>query len=311
MSIRFEVDAALAGSRLDAAVAERVPELSRARARRLIEAGAITVSGKRRKPSYHLGVGELVTGELPEPAPLRVAPEPIPLDVRYEDEHLLVVNKPAGLVVHPAAGHAGGTLVNALLYHCEELSGIGGVRRPGIVHRLDKGTSGLLLVAKSDRAHLGLAGQLRAHTVLREYLALVRGGPRLERGAIDAPIGRHPRDRKKFSTKGRRARQAHTSFEVEERLGDLSLLRVRLATGRTHQIRVHLASAGWPVAGDPVYGGGRSFARELGLKRQALHAAVLGFMHPVRESWLRFEAELPPDLESVLQSLRARAGPRP
>jgi 23S rRNA pseudouridine1911/1915/1917 synthase len=226
--------------------------------------------------------------------------------VVFEDAWLLVVNKPAGLVVHPAAGHRSGTLVHALLHHCDDLSGIGGVRRPGIVHRLDKGTSGLLAVAKSDASHRALQAQFAAHSIDREYLALVRGVPRTERGSIDAPIGRLRADPKRFTThrgRLRSARSARTHWSLECRFRELTLLRVRLETGRTHQIRVHLASIGLPIAGDPVYGGGRRVARELGLERQALHAAVLGFEHPATAERLRFEAPLPEDLRRVLARL--------
>jgi 23S rRNA pseudouridine1911/1915/1917 synthase len=308
VSLRVEVTPELVGTRLDQAVASRLPGVSRARVRRLIEEGAVTVSGARSKPSHRLRLGELICAEIPAPVPDRLEAEPIPLDVVYEDEHLIVVNKPAGLVVHPASSHRQGTLVHALLHHCRDLSGVGGVLRPGIVHRLDKGTSGLLVVAKTDASHQALQGQFAAHSVDREYLALVRGAPRAESGSIDAPIGRHRGDPKRFTARRgrlRSPREARTHWSVERRLGEFALLRVRLETGRTHQIRVHLASVGLPVAGDPVYGGGRSVARELGLRRQALHAAVLGFEHPELGRRLRFEAPLPPDLARVLEALSA------
>jgi 23S rRNA pseudouridine1911/1915/1917 synthase len=291
--------------RVDQVVTDARDELSRAQVRRLIEAGDLRVDGQLVKASHRLRGGESIEGTVPEPEPSKVEPEDIPLHVVYEDAHLVVVDKPAGLVVHPAAGHRTGTLVNALLYHCSELSGVGGVRRPGIVHRLDKDTSGLLVCAKTDRGHRGLAAQFVAHRVDREYLALVRGSPGATAGSIDAPIGRHPRDRKKFSTRARTGRDARTHWELVQRLGELTLLRVKLETGRTHQIRVHLASVGLPVAGDPVYGGGRSVARLLGLERQALHAAVLGFEHPAGAGWLRFTSELPDDLARVVKELQA------
>jgi 23S rRNA pseudouridine1911/1915/1917 synthase len=304
VTISFRTSAALAGKRVDVAVAEQVPELSRSRARGLIEAGQITVGGSPVKPSRLLREDDLVAGRIPPPEPDVLAPEPIPLAIVFEDEHLLVVDKPAGLVVHPAAGHRSGTLVNALLYHCDNLAGIGGVRRPGIVHRLDKDTSGLLVVAKSDAAHRGLAAQFKAHTVEREYRALVRGRPRADAGEVDRAIGRHPSDRKKFSTRSARGREARTHWRVLERLGDYTLLAVSLETGRTHQIRVHLASVGLPVAGDPVYGGGRPPARALGLVRQALHATTLGFSHPITGERRAFEAPLPEDLAAALARLR-------
>ena len=302
----MEVTPELVGQRLDRAVAARLPDLSRARIRRLIDAGTVRVSGARAKPSHRLRLGESIAAEIPEPVPDRLEPEPIPLQVVHQDRHLLVVDKPAGLVVHPASAHRSGTLVHALLHHCHDLSGVGGVLRPGIVHRLDKDTSGLLVVAKHDAAHRGLADQFKAHSVDREYLALVRGAPRADEGRIDAPIGRQRGGGVRFTARSGRlrgAREAHTTWRVERRLGDLTLLRVRLETGRTHQIRVHLASVGLPVAGDPVYGGGRAAGRALGLSRQALHAAVLGFEHPVERRRLSFESPLPDDLGRVLAGL--------
>ncbi len=294
------VTAELVGRRLDAALADLEPELSRARLRRLIEKGEVTVAGTARKPAYRLRLGDCIEGRVPPAEPSELEPEPIPLVIVFEDEDLIVVDKPAGLVVHPAAGHRSGTLVNALLHHCSTLSGVGGVRRPGIVHRLDKDTSGLIVAAKSDRAHRGLAEQFREHNVDREYLALVRGHPAAESGSVDAAIGRHPSDRKRMSTRTRAGRSAVTHWRVERRLAELTLLRVRLETGRTHQIRVHLAASGLPVAGDPVYGGGRGAARALGLRRQALHAAMLGFEHPATRERVRFDSELPADLAAAL-----------
>ena len=291
------------GARLDVALAALESELSRAQIRRLIESGHIRVSDERAKPAHRLRRGERIEGTVPEPEESSVDPEPIPLEIVYEDEDVIVVDKPAGLVVHPAAGVRSGTLVNALLHHCKELSGVGGVRRPGIVHRLDKGTSGLLVAAKNDHAHRALSAQFKAHSTGREYLALVRGQPKAQRGSIDADIGRHPSDRKRFSTRARSGRTAITHWAVERRLRELTLLRVRLETGRTHQIRVHLASIGLPVAGDPLYGGGRKVARELGLERQALHAAVLGFEHPRTGEPLRMSSPLPEDLTQVIANL--------
>ena len=304
MSFQLDVTELLAGKRLDAALAEVEPKLSRAAARRLIEQGAITVSGSTVKPAHRLRVGERVRGDLPDPVPDRVTPEALPLAIVYEDSQLVVIDKTAGMVVHPAAGHRQGTLVNALLHHCRELTGIGGVLRPGIVHRLDKGTSGLLVVAKTELAHRDLSRQFKARSVERSYRALVRARPRADQGSIDAPIGRHPGDRKRFSTHARVARRAVTHWSVEERLGEITLLRVRLETGRTHQIRVHLASVGLPIVGDPVYGGGRRAGAELGLGRQALHAATIGFDHPETGERLRFDSELPADLAAAVVKLR-------
>jgi 23S rRNA pseudouridine1911/1915/1917 synthase len=300
VKIQHEVTAELEGKRLDAALTALESDLSRAQVRRLIESGDIRISGERVKPAHRLRPGERIEGLVPEPVASDVEPEAIPLQIVYEDEDVIVVDKPAGLVVHPAAGVASGTLVNALLHHCDRLSGVGGVRRPGIVHRLDKGTSGLLVVAKNDLAHRGLARQFKEHTTEREYLALVRGRPGAQRGSVDAPIGRHPSDRKRFSTRTRSGRTAVTHWAVERRLRDLTLLRVRLETGRTHQIRVHLASIGLPVVGDPLYGGGKKVARELGLERQALHATLLGFEHPRSGERLRFSSRLPEDLTGVI-----------
>lgn len=304
MSFQHLVSAEHAGQRLDVALAALESGLSRAQIRRLIESGDVRVSGARVKPAHKLRPGERIEGSVPDPDESDLAAEPIPLEIVYEDADVIVVDKPAGMVVHPAAGVRSGTLVNALLHHCRELSGVGGVRRPGIVHRLDRGTSGLLVVAGNDAAHRSLAEQFKAHTIEREYLALVRGQPGEQRGSIDAPIGRHPSDRKRFSTRSRgTARAAVTHWAVERRLRELTLLRVRLETGRTHQIRVHLASVGLPVAGDPVYGGGRKVARELGLERQALHAALLGFEHPGTGARLRFSSRLPEDLARVVAEL--------
>ena len=243
-------------------------------------------------------------------------PEAIPLTILYEDSSLLVIDKPAGMVVHPAAGHAGGTLVNALLHHCRDLSGIGGVLRPGIVHRLDKGTSGLLVAAKSDAAHWGLAGQFKRHEVKKTYLALVYGNPRADGGRIEAAVGRHPTDRKKMSTQSRRGRDAVSLWRVRERFGPAALLlEVDIETGRTHQIRVHLTDLGYPVVGDRVYGGAgrirsvedaaiRSRMKEL--DRQALHAWRLSFIHPVTGEALSFSSPLPEDIASLCAFLKER-----
>jgi 23S rRNA pseudouridine1911/1915/1917 synthase len=305
-AFRFVVDPAIAGCRVDAALAE-TQSLSRAQAQRLIDAGAVRVGGATPRPARRLRAGEIVEGEIPTPEAASVLPEPIPLVVAYEDAHLIVIDKPAGLVVHPAPGHAQGTLVHALLHHCRDLSGIGGVVRPGIVHRLDKGTSGLLVAAKSDAAHHALAAQFKAHAIAREYLAIVRGAPGAATGTIDAPIGRLTMDRKRFATRATtgRLRSAVTHWRLEERLGDVSVLRVLPKTGRTHQIRVHLASIGLPIVGDPTYGG-RAGARA-GLARQALHAAVLGFDHPITGARIALESPLPDDLEAVLADARGRS----
>jgi 23S rRNA pseudouridine1911/1915/1917 synthase len=250
--------------------------------------------------------GDELDATPPEPVASPLAAEPIPLAILHEDADVIVVDKPAGLVVHPGAGHAGGTLVNALLHHCGDLAGVGGVLRPGIVHRLDQGTSGVLVAAKRDEAHAALATQFHDHSVLREYRALVRGLPRRDAGRIDRPIGRHPRDRKRMSVHSRRGREARTAWQVLRRFpnSERTWLAVFPETGRTHQIRVHLASAGLPIVGDSVYGRARRGGR--GLERPALHAQVLGFTHPRTGEQLRFEAPLPADLEQLLASLERR-----
>ncbi|MFI5314789.1 MAG: RluA family pseudouridine synthase [Myxococcota bacterium] len=304
MTFEHRVPPELVGQRLDAALAKLEPALSRAQVRRLVEQGAVTVSGAVVKPAHRLRAGERIAGHVPETRRTALAAEPLPLAILYQDADLAVIDKPAGLVVHPAPGHRGGTLVNALLHHCRDLSGVGGELRPGIVHRLDKDTSGVLVVAKNDLAHRALAAQFKAHSVLREYLALVSGAPRAQSGSVEAAIGRHPTDRKRMSTRARRGRAAVTHYRVEERLRGATLLRVRLETGRTHQVRVHLASIGLSLLGDPVYGGGRARGSELGLTRQALHAAVLGFTHPGTAAALRFESPLPADLARALEALR-------
>jgi 23S rRNA pseudouridine1911/1915/1917 synthase len=308
-------DAASRGERLDAWLARQLPALSRSRLQALIDDGHVLLDGGRARPSARLRAGQAVRVDVPPPVPAQPQPEDIPIAVVYEDAHLLVVNKPAGLVVHPGAGTSRGTLVNALLRHVRDLSGVGGVLRPGIVHRLDRGTSGLLVVAKDDETHRSLVRQFAGRTVEKEYLALVLGNPARDSGEIDAPIGRDPVHRKMMSVRASRGREARTSWRVEERFDGAALLRVRIHTGRTHQVRVHLASIGHPVAGDAVYGGTRTLPSRRGaareafasLDRPALHAARLSFTHPTTGERLTFEAPLPADLESVLARLRVAA----
>jgi 23S rRNA pseudouridine1911/1915/1917 synthase len=310
---RLRVEPGAVGARLDAWLARRLPDLSRSRLQSLIESGHVRLDDHPSRPSARLRAGQAVTVHVPPPEPAEPKPEDIPLDVVFEDRHLLVVNKPAGLVVHPGAGARGGTLVNALLGHVRDLSGVGGVLRPGIVHRLDRGTSGLLVVAKDDETHRALVRQFAGRTVEKEYLALVLGRPARRSGSVEAPIGRDPIHRQKMSVRATRGRPARSEYRVRESFDGATLLLVRIHTGRTHQIRVHLASIGHPVAGDATYGGTRppssrqAAAREalLSLARPALHAARLAFVHPATGDRLSFEAPLPADLREVLERLRA------
>jgi 23S rRNA pseudouridine1911/1915/1917 synthase len=298
-------------ARLDMVVGS-MEGLTRSMAQRLIEAGMVTVEGSVQKASLKLRGGEKVSVTIPPPVPVEPAAEEIPLEILYEDSDIVVVNKPAGMVVHPGAGNARGTLVNALLGHCHDLSGIGGELRPGIVHRIDKETSGILVAAKNDSAHRSLSDQFREHTIKRVYLALVFGSPRLDKGRIEAAIGRHPVDRKRMSSTARRGKKAVTHWFVVNRFQGVTLLRIRLETGRTHQIRVHLTEAGHPLLGDKVYGGSgrleaihdprlRVLIKELG--RQALHAKTLGFIHPSSGEYLEFDTELPEDLARIIDYL--------
>jgi 23S rRNA pseudouridine1911/1915/1917 synthase len=294
--------------RLDRWLVTAVPELSRARLQALIDDGHVRVEGAARKAAHRLHGGEAVEIEIPPAPPQELAPEPIALAIVYEDADVLVVDKPAGMVVHPSAGHDRGTLVNALLHHVRGLSGIGGQERPGIVHRLDKGTSGVLVIAKTDAAHRDLSRQFHDRTVAKEYIALVWGT--LRQGyRIDRPIGRDPRNRRKVSSRARRARPAATTVTEVEPLGGVALVHVRIHTGRTHQIRVHLSESGHPIVGDALYGGVRRRlpARLAALGRLArpfLHAARLEFDHPRDRRRLSFEAPLPDDLAAMLSLLR-------
>jgi 23S rRNA pseudouridine1911/1915/1917 synthase len=298
------------GWRLDKALAAVLPDLSRERVKALIAAGSVSRAGLAvRDPAVKAKAGEAFTLAIAEAAPADAEAQDIPLVVAYEDEHLIVVDKPAGLVVHPAAGNLDGTLVNALLHHCHgQLSGIGGVARPGIVHRIDKDTSGLIVAAKHDRAHEGLAVQFARHSIDRRYKAIVAGVPLRDAGTVDAPLARSPHDRKKMAiVQGSHARRAVTHWRVETKLRTAALMECRLETGRTHQVRVHMASIGHPLLGDPVYGrsGGRhdTILKELGFRRQALHAAVLGFDHPITSRALVLQSTIPPDMQRLFRSL--------
>ena len=289
-----------AGERLDKYLAEALPDLSRAMLQKLIKDGDVLVGGKPTKPSYRVEAGDIVVVRVPPPTPLEAAPAPhIPLDVLYQDADLLVLNKPAGLVVHPAHGHTDDTLVNALLAHVPDLAGIGGVLRPGIVHRLDKDTSGLLLVAKHDQAQQALQDQFRSRSVDKVYLALVEGHLVPPRGRIDAPIGRDPRERQRMAVVPS-GRPAQTEYRVLETLAETALVEAHLLTGRTHQIRVHLASLGYPIVGDRVYGHRKP---RVALARQFLHAWRLAFSLPSTGERVQFTAPLPPDLRQILAEL--------
>ena len=299
-----------AGQRLDAYVAS-VTDLTRSAAVRLIEEGQITVNGKAPNKKEKVKAGDCVAVSLPEPEPDEAVPQNIPLDIIYEDEDILVVNKPCGMVVHPAAGNPDGTLVNAILYHCgDSLSGIGGVIRPGIVHRIDKDTSGLLVVAKNDAAHLALSEQLKVHRVRRVYHAIAIGNLKEDAGTVDAPIGRHPTDRKRMAVlRGAEAhaRDAVTHYRVVERFDGMCHIECQLETGRTHQIRVHMASLGHPLLGDPVYGGANHrFCQNHAalIHGQCLHAAELSLIHPRSGEEMHFECPLPEDMERILTILR-------
>jgi 23S rRNA pseudouridine1911/1915/1917 synthase len=309
-TIDVRLEPAQAGWRLDRALAAAVPTLSRERLKALIRGGAVeTLGAALRDPAIKVRGDESLSITVPEPRPAHNEPQDIPLTIVFEDEHLLVVDKPAGLVVHPAAGNFDGTLVNALLHHCAgKLSGIGGVARPGIVHRIDKDTSGLLVVAKTDVAHEGLARQFAAHSIDRRYVAIVSGVPMASAGIVDAPLARSTANRKKIAiVEGSRGKRAVTHWKRLEMLEDAALLECRLETGRTHQVRVHMASIGHPLLGDPVYGrSGKAHGallKQLGFERQALHAAELGFTHPVTKHKLSFASPMPPDMQELMRAL--------
>jgi len=306
----FHADAASSGTRIDVFLAQHLSGCSRSFASQLIADECVQVNGQTQKPSYRLKAGDLVSGHIPAPQPAGYLPEPIPLHVLYEDPDIVVINKPPGLVVHPAPGHHSGTLVNGLLYHCPDLGGIGAELRPGIVHRLDKDTSGTLVVAKNAAALEHLASQFKNRTVGKDYLALVHGAMAAESGTIRLPIGRHPVDRKRMSTHSRRGREAETGWRVVRRLAGATLLELRLKTGRTHQIRVHCAAIGRPIMGDPVYGrrkpaGGSAGMQTMpgSIRRQMLHAWRLEINHPRTGARMRFESPLPEDMQRLIAEL--------
>lgn len=296
MEVRIE--ASVAGQRLDKAVAE-LTDLSRSLANEQIKDGQILVNGQAKKAKYAVKEGDVISYELPEPEVVEYVAEDIPLEIVYQDEDVAVVNKPQGMVVHPSAGHTSGTLVNALMYHIKDLSGINGVLRPGIVHRIDKDTSGLLMIAKNDQAHLALADELKDKKSLRKYWAIVHGNLPNDRGVIEAPIGRSEKDRKKQAVTAK-GKPALTRFQVLERFGDYTFVELQLETGRTHQIRVHMAYIGHPVAGDEVYGPRKTLKGH----GQFLHARMLGFTHPQTGEVLEFTADAPAIFQETLEKLR-------
>ena len=300
-SFAFAVEENQVGLRLDKYLAEQFPDKTRTSLQKLIDNQAVLVNGQESSKNYKLKAQDCVTVEIPEPVELDVRPQNIPLEIVYEDDALLVVNKPKGMVVHPAPGNPDGTLVNALLYHCgDSLSGINGVIRPGIVHRIDKNTSGLLMIAKNDAAHQSLAAQIKEHSFLREYEAVVYGRVQEDSGTVCAPIGRSKADRKKMCVTAQNSKEAVTHFTVLRRYRRFTHIRCRLETGRTHQIRVHMAYLGHPVAGDEVYGPKKVITQ---LGGQCLHAKVLGFVHPVTGQWMQFDSDLPDYFIRFLASL--------
>lgn len=294
----IEVDES--GTRIDLYVTQKIKNLSRSYVQKLVDESNIEVNGKNVKSNYKVKKGDNISVCIPDPVKLDVEAEDIDLDILYEDDDIIVINKPQGMVVHPAAGNYTGTMVNALLNHCKDLSGINGVMRPGIVHRIDKDTSGVIIAAKNDMSHKNLAKQIKDHTVNRKYIALVEGVVRPDSGTIDGPIGRHPVDRKKMDVVPN-GRPAITHFKVIERFRNYTLIEAKLETGRTHQIRVHMAHIGHPVVGDIVYGLKK---QKFKLKGQALHAAVLGFVHPRTGEYMEFKAPLPPYFQKLIEDIR-------
>jgi len=315
----FLADSADDNKRLDVVITAHITDCSRAFAASLISSRKIRVDGRHKKPGYRVKLGDKIQGYIPAPQKIDYQPEPIPLDIMYEDEHLIVVNKQAGLVVHPAPGHYSGTLVNAVLYHCPDLAGIGGEIRPGIVHRLDKNTSGTMVVAKNAASHENLSNQFKSRKILKKYLTLVYGDVTADNGIIQQPVGRHPIDRKRMSTRTRKGREAETRWRIRERLPGFALLEVNLKTGRTHQIRVHCASMNHPIVGDPLYRP-KKLLINLGkifssipsqviphlqhVPRQMLHAWRLGFTHPETGEFMTFESPIPKDMKEVMNTLR-------
>lgn len=299
---RLTVSPEDAGVRIDKYLAEQLPDITRSYLQKLLKDGSVQMNGKPVKASTKTAVGAVIALTIPEPEEPEILPENIPLDILYEDSDVILINKPKNMVVHPAAGHYTGTLVNALMYHCRgALSGINGVLRPGIVHRIDKDTTGVLIVCKNDRAHNALAEQLKEHSITRKYRAIVCGNLKEDEGTVDAPLGRHPQDRKKMAIVRSGGKRAVTHYRVLERFGNDTYIECQLETGRTHQIRVHMASLGHPLLGDEIYGRAKSPFK---LEGQTLHAMVLGFIHPTTGEYMEFEAPLPEYFEKLLEKLR-------
>lgn len=291
----------LAGDRIDRFLTEQCEELSRSFLQKLLKAGEILVDGKPVKASYKVTEGDQISFDVPEAVEPEILAEDIPLDILYEDRDVVLVNKPKGMVVHPAAGHYTGTLVNALMHHCrEDLSGINGVLRPGIVHRIDMDTTGVLIVCKNDLAHTAIAEQLKEHSITRRYQAIVHGNMKEDCGTVDAPIGRHPQDRKKMCVNHQNGKSAVTHWRVLNRFSDFTHIECRLETGRTHQIRVHMASIAHPLLGDAVYGPAKCPYK---LQGQTLHAGILGFVHPRTGEYMEYEAPLPEYFQGLLKKL--------
>ena len=298
----YLVQAEDSGRRIDVCLSEKLPEISRSHIQKLLKSGLVNVNGSACRSNYKVKENDRISLEIPEPETPEILPENIPLSILYEDEDVLVIDKPKGMVVHPSAGHYEGTLVNAVLFHCKDgLSGINGVLRPGIVHRIDMDTTGALVICKNDLAHQDLAEQLKNHTIRRRYRAIVFGNLKEDSGTINAPIGRHPVDRKKMAVNYRNGKEAVTHYRVLERFGNYTYIECRLETGRTHQIRVHMSHIGHPLLGDNVYGSGRS---PFSLQGQTLHAMILGFVHPRTKEYMEFEAPLPDYFTEILRSLR-------
>lgn len=303
------------GKRIDRFLSEVISNLSRSQANKLIKSKAIFLNEKPTKPSAHLRAGDIISGSIPGVEPISLKPEPIPINILYEDSSIIIVNKPPGMVAHPAYGHSSGTLVNALLYYCKDLKGINGVIRPGIVHRLDKGTSGVMVVAKDDKSYHNLAKQFKERIVEKVYLTIVYGNFNQDEGVINSKIGRHPKERKRMSTKTKKGRSAVTFWKIVERFDNFTLLETRPRTGRTHQIRVHLATTGHPIVGDPLYGRKGKLGsiqdplvREClkRMNRPALHAQKLSFNHPITGEKMEFVAPIPEDMKELIGILHSK-----